>query len=158
MEWLYTIPFRINIDTAAIDRGFRSFAVWADPVLRSIRSVLNGLLITISNILGFIPWWVFVLAVFYVGYKQSKKWTTASLYAVLTSLLALTGLWTLMIQSLAIILASVTISLLLGFPIGVLLSLSEKANRIARPILDTMQTMPIFVYLIPAFLNLLSFL
>lgn len=152
MEWLYQIPFNLNIDTAAIDREFRAFALWADPVLKSIRSGLNGFLVSISQLLQFIPWWVFVLAVVFIGYQQTKKWTTATLYGLLTMLLAVVGLWSLMIQTLAIILASVAISLLIGFPIGIMLSLSEKANQFFRPVLDTMQTMPIFVYLIPAVL------
>ncbi|MPN07169.1 Glycine betaine/choline transport system permease protein OusW [bioreactor metagenome] len=53
-------------------------------------------------------------------------------------------------ETLAVVLASVTIALVLGFPIGILLSGSSRANRIMRPVLDTMQTMPVFVYLIPA--------
>ena len=48
--------------------------------------------------------------------------------------------------------ASVVISLAAGLPIGILISGSDRANRILRPILDTMQTMPVFVYLIPAVL------
>ena len=44
------------------------------------------------------------------------------------------------------------IALALGLPVGVLISGSERANRIARPMMDTMQTMPVFVYLIPALL------
>ena len=55
-------------------------------------------------------------------------------------------------ETLAIVLASVVISLLLGLPIGILISSSRRANNIMRPILDTMQTMPVFVYLIPAIL------
>ena len=50
------------------------------------------------------------------------------------------------------ILASVVLALVLGLPTGILISNSEKANRILRPVLDTMQTMPVFVYLIPALL------
>jgi len=152
MDWLYNIPFRIKIDTAAIDRSFRSFAVYADPVLRSMRDGLQGLLISIQNLLVFIPWWVYVALVFYIGLKQSRKVTTGILYALLLSAIAFTGLWFLMLQTLAIILASITLSILMGFPIGILLSTSDTANRFVRPILDTMQTMPIFVYLIPAVL------
>ncbi len=152
MDWLYNIPFRIKIDTAAIDRNFRSFAVYADPVLRSMRNGLLTLLITIQNILEFIPWWAYVILVFYVGYKQSRKLTTGALYALMLSAIAFTGLWFLMLQTLSIILASITLSIALGFPIGILLSTSDNANRFVRPILDTMQTMPIFVYLIPAVL------
>lgn len=152
MEWLYQFPFQYKIDTDAIDRGFRSFAVSADSVLSLIRNGLNSLLTGINNVITFIPWWVFVIAVFYIGFRQSKKITTGALYAVLLYFIGMVGLWNLMLTTLAIILAAVFISLLIGFPIGVLISTSERANNIVRPILDTMQTMPIFVYLIPAVL------
>ncbi|WP_280140133.1 ABC transporter permease [Proteiniborus ethanoligenes] len=55
-------------------------------------------------------------------------------------------------ETLSIVIASVIISLALGFPLGIIISTSERANRIIRPVLDTMQTMPVFVYLIPALL------
>ena len=54
--------------------------------------------------------------------------------------------------TLSIVIASVIIALIIGLPVGILLSGSDRANRIVRPILDTMQTMPVFVYLIPALL------
>lgn len=152
MEWLYNFPFQYQINTDAIDSGFRKFVVWADPVLNWIRNGLSSILTLINDIIAFIPWWVFVIAVFYVGFKQSKKITTGAVYAVLLYLVGMVGLWDLMLTTLSIIIASVAISLVLGFPIGVLISSSERANIIVRPILDTMQTMPIFVYLIPAVL------
>ena len=52
--------------------------------------------------------------------------------------------------TLTIIIASVIISIIIGFPTGVLVSASDRLNSFVRPILDTMQTMPSFVYLIPA--------
>lgn len=152
MDWLYQFPFQYTVDTDAIDSGFRSFAVSADVILSAIRNGLNSLLTVINDILVFIPWWVFVLAVFFIGFKQSKKITTGVVYAVMLYFIGMVGLWDLMIPTLAIIVAAVFISILFGFPIGVLVSTSDRANNIVRPILDTMQTMPIFVYLIPAVL------
>lgn len=152
MDWLYQFPFQYTVDTDAIDSGFRSFAVSADVILSAIRNGLNSLLTVINDILVFIPWWVFVLAVFFIGFKQSKKITTGVVYAVMLYFIGMVGLWDLMIPTLTIIVAAVFISILFGFPIGVLVSTSDRANNIVRPILDTMQTMPIFVYLIPAVL------
>ena len=77
---------------------------------------------------------------------------TGLLYAALLFLVGVIGLWDLMYETLSIVLASVVISLLLGLPTGILISGSDRANVIIRPILDTMQTMPVFVYLIPAVL------
>jgi glycine betaine/proline transport system permease protein/glycine betaine/proline transport system substrate-binding protein len=152
MDWLYQFPFQYTIDTDAIDSGFRSFAVSADVVLSAIRNGLNSLLTLINDVLVFLPWWVYVIAVFFIGFQQSKKITTGAVYAVLLYFIGMVGLWDLMIPTLAIIIAAVTISVVFGFPIGVLISASDRANNIVRPILDTMQTMPIFVYLIPAVL------
>ncbi|MEF9853956.1 MAG: ABC transporter permease subunit, partial [Hydrogenoanaerobacterium sp.] len=84
--------------------------------------------------------------------KLSKKWLTGLIYAAMLFFVGMIGLWALMYETLSIVLASVIISLAIGLPVGILISGSEKANSIARPILDTMQTMPVFVYLIPAVL------
>ena len=60
------------------------------------------------------------------------------------------GYWTLMMYTLSIVIASVFISLILGIPIGILMAYNNTFQTIMQPILDTMQTMPSFVYLIPA--------
>ena len=58
------------------------------------------------------------------------------------------GYWSMMNETLAVVISSVIISLLLGLPIGILVSTSRLANRLLRPLLDAMQTT--FVYMIPA--------
>src|SRR5690625_3545580 len=73
-------------------------------------------------------------------------------YAVLLFFIGAVGYWVMMNETLSIISASVIISLILGFPLGILMSASDRADRLARRLLDTMQTMPVFVYLIPALL------
>lgn len=60
------------------------------------------------------------------------------------------GLWPHMLETLSIVIASVILSVILGFPLGVILSLNKRADKIIRPMLDLMQTMPTFVYLVPA--------
>ncbi len=152
MNWIYEFPFQLTIDTSAIDKGVRSFALTFDAVLRVIRQGLTNILLTISDILTFIPWWVLVLFVIVLYFKQSKKIGMSLVYGGLLALIGFTGLWTLMISTLSIVITAVILSVALGFPFGLLLSLSERANRIMRPVLDTMQTMPVFVYLIPALL------
>lgn len=152
MNWIYEFPFQLTIDTSAIDKGVRSFALTFDSVLRVIRQGLTNTLLTIYDLLTFIPWWVLVLLVIGLYFKQSKKIGMSLLYGGLLSLIGFTGLWTLMISTLSIVITAVILSVMLGFPFGLLLSLSERANRIMRPVLDTMQTMPVFVYLIPAML------
>lgn len=151
-DWLYDFPFKIPIDLGAIDDAVRGFSTKYDSFFNVIRSALNGFVNSIYNILDFIPWFVLILLVFIAGWKLSKKISTGILYGASLFLIGAVGLWDLMNETLSIIIASVIISLLLGFPLGILISTSDRADRIVRPILDTMQTMPVFVYLIPALL------
>ena len=66
------------------------------------------------------------------------------------------GLWDLTMQTLAMVLAATLFALILGVPLGVLAARSKAAEKAIRPVLDFMQTLPAFVYLIPAvmFFNL----
>jgi glycine betaine/proline transport system permease protein len=62
------------------------------------------------------------------------------------------GLWIPTMQTLALVLASAIFALIVGFPLGVWASRNETVRKVIRPVLDFMQTMPAFVYLIPAVL------
>lgn len=62
------------------------------------------------------------------------------------------GLWDEMLQTLSVVIASVILCVVIGFPLGILLAMNVRANQVLRPILDTMQTMPSWVYLVPAVL------
>jgi glycine betaine/proline transport system permease protein/glycine betaine/proline transport system substrate-binding protein len=117
-----------------------------------MRNGLNGLLNSIQTLLTIIPWWAFVLLVVFLGFKQTGKIKTGIVYGLMLTAIGIVGLWGLMLTTLSIVIASVTLSILMGFPIGILISTSDRANRWVRPVLDTMQTMPVFVYLIPAVL------
>lgn len=152
MEWLFQFPDILSPDLTAIDNAVRTFAVWADPVLSVISGGLRGLVNGINFLLSHIPWLLLVLLVVLVSWKARKRLRTAILYGVLFSLVGAVGYWEMMLVTLSIVIASVIIALIIGLPVGILLSRSDRANRIVRPVLDTMQTMPVFVYLIPALL------
>jgi glycine betaine/proline transport system permease protein len=62
------------------------------------------------------------------------------------------GLWDATMESLSLVLAAVVIALIIGIPVGIWAAKSELVDQISRPILDFMQTLPAFVYLIPAVL------
>nr|WP_300002562.1 glycine betaine ABC transporter substrate-binding protein [Tissierella sp.] len=149
---LYDFPFVIPVNLEGIDNSVRDFSVKYDAFFEVIRKGLTLLVTSIQSVLDFIPWFVLLIAVFFAGWKVTGKLFNGILYSGLLFLIGMVGYWELMNETLAIILASVFISLLIGFPIGILLSTSDRANSIMRPILDTMQTMPVFVYLIPALL------
>lgn len=148
----YDFPVKLPINVERFDAQVKAFAARFSSFFDGIKAVLNGLIGGINSLLSLIPWWVLIAGVFIAGWKLSKKWLTGLIYAAMLFFVGMIGLWALMYETLSIVLASVIISLAIGLPVGILISGSEKANSIARPILDTMQTMPVFVYLIPAVL------
>ncbi|WP_130889742.1 ABC transporter permease subunit [Fusobacterium varium] len=152
MDWIFNFPFKLNIDVALIDKTVKNFSIQFSGFFNVIKNILNGLIGGILTILNFIPWWVLVFLVFIAGWRLTGKLRNGILYSCMLFFIGVIGLWDLMNDTLSIVLAAVFISLLLGFPIGILISGNEKINSFVRPILDTMQTMPVFVYLIPAVL------
>lgn len=150
MDWLYNFPLKLSIDLGAIDNAVKGFSVKYDDFFSIVKKGLSNFVGSINNVLDFIPWLVLVLFVVIVTWRISGKIRNGLLYGLMLFIIGALGLWSLMIETLSIIIASVIIALLLGFPVGILASTSDRFDRIMRPILDTMQTMPVFVYLIPA--------
>ena len=106
---------------------------------------ING----IDDFLVWMPWWLFILVIFALGwYFQSIL--SGTVFGVFIFLIGTFGLWTDMMTTIAIIIAAVGISLIVGIPMGIWMSFNQLVSKIMRPILDAMQTMPSFVYLIPA--------
>lgn len=151
-NWLFNFPFELDINKNAIDEGVRAFSVKYDSFFGGIRSFLLGFVNIVNSALEIVPWFVWILLVVLLSWKVSKKLSNGILYGLLLFLIGVVGLWDAMYVTLSIVIVSVIISLILGFPLGIFIASNERANRIARPILDTMQTMPVFVYLIPALL------
>lgn len=107
------------------------------------------ILLKLEFYLNWLPWWFFLLLIFLVGWRL-KNTISGLIFAFLIFIIGMFGLWDLMILTLAMVLTSVIISLVIGIPIGILMTYSSQINNIIKPLLDAMQTMPSFVYLIPA--------
>ncbi|MEG2383920.1 MAG: ABC transporter permease subunit, partial [Oscillospiraceae bacterium] len=140
----------ITIDSEKIDSAVRGFSVRYAAVFDAIKWALTAFVSGIRAVLDFIPWWILILGVVLLGRWLAGKWRSGISYGIMLFLIGMFGLWNLMNETLAIVLAGTTLALLFGLPIGILASGSRCASKILRPILDTMQTMPVFVYLIPA--------
>ena len=106
-------------------------------------------LLQIESFLLWVPWWGILAAIFLLTWKIRGLKSAVS-YTILVTLIGMFGLWESMVRTLSIVLSSVAISIIFGIPIGILMAYRNGFNRIMRPILDGMQTMPSFVYLIPA--------
>jgi len=114
-----------------------------------IKSGILKFMIFINDVLMFIPWFVVIALVFWAAWKLIDV-KSAIIFSVMLFLIGSFDYWEPMMTTLAIVLTSVIISLLIGIPVGILISSRKRAEKIAMPILDAMQTMPSFVYLLPA--------
>lgn len=143
-------PDFLNIDISKpIDNGVKWLLLHWDGFFDAISSFILGIFNIVEDSLGIIPWWLMVIALFWAGYKLYNLKTGIVLSAMLMSIGAF-GLWELMIYTLVIVIIAVLVSVTLGLPMGILMAKSDPVKRIMLPTLDAMQTMPSFVYLLPA--------
>ncbi len=120
------------------------------PFFDAISDILDGILDGVGAVINWIPWWVLLALIFVAAYRTSRKWTRAIAFTIMMFFIGSVGYWEMMNETLTVIVTSVIISIVIGLPAGVLMSSNKRADAIIRPILDTMQTLPSFVYLIPA--------
>lgn len=150
-NWLMEFPRGILLDIKKpIDQAIDYMMVNWGGFFDGVSAVLREILLAVKTVIDIIPWWALIIFVFLATLKMAKKPLRALLYAGMLFFIGAIGLWSLMYTTLAIIVTSVILSLLLGFPLGILISFSDRSGKMMRPVLDTMQTMPSFVYLIPA--------
>lgn len=113
----------------------------ADQMLLVLRQVERSLLA--------LPWWLIIAVIGLVVWHAARhRWLTIGLVASLI-FIGMMDLWDDTMRSLAIMLIAITITVASGIPVGILMATSRWMRAVISPILDGMQTMPPFVYLIP---------
>jgi glycine betaine/proline transport system permease protein len=118
----------------AIFDGFRAFAEW-------LVTALNDFLLWLT--------WVGTIAASVLVVLRFGGWRAALIVAAAFASFALMGLWEESIQTLALMSAAVLLSLAIGVPFGVIAGRSESFYRGITPVLDAMQIVPAFAYLMP---------
>ena len=108
-------------------------------------------LISIENVLRWLPWPAVVVGLALVSFAVGG-WPLLVFTPVALLFIGFMGLWDNTIDTIALMVVAVTLSVAVGFPLGVLGARSQGVDRVMRPILDGMQTMPSFVYLLPGIL------
>jgi glycine betaine/proline transport system permease protein len=119
-------------------------------VFRGITDTVLLLLVRVERGLAAMPWWLVVLLVALLVWHASGRrvWPAVTLSGLLV-LVGTFGLWSEMMTTLAIMLIATLFTILLGIPIGIAMARSDRLKTVLRPLLDGMQTMPSFVYLVP---------
>ena len=101
-----------------------------------------------DQFVGGLPWW-YVLLAFFIIVKVSAGTGFAIVTVVSLLFTGAAGIWDETMYTLASTVASVVVCVLFGLPLGILAAYYRTLDVVLRPVLDTMQTMPAFVYLIP---------
>ncbi|MDS9471267.1 proline/glycine betaine ABC transporter permease [Sporosarcina pasteurii] len=116
-----------------------------------ISSLLSALVDGVTYLLTVVPAEIIVLILLFLSWKFAGK--GMALFTLIgTIFIGSVDLWVEAMQTFSIVIVSTFISIIIGVPVGILTALNRTMDSIVRPILDFMQTLPSFVYLIPAIL------
>ncbi|MFJ7825926.1 ABC transporter permease [Psychrobacillus sp. NPDC096623] len=143
-ELLPRLPFADWIDTG-VDWLVDTFGTGLDGFANVLEGVVEGSVDILDLVPSILLAFIFALI---AGIISTRKIAFFSLIGLL--FIDYLGYWYPMLQMLTLVLTSVIFALVIGIPIGILSSQKAGVRKVVNPILDLMQTMPAFVYLIPA--------
>ena len=118
------------------------------PFFQAVRTPIDATLNGVTDVLQTLPMPVLVLLIALLAWQfAGRKLAIGSAVSLL--IVALLGIWSEAMVTLALVLTSLFFCIVIGLPAGILLASSDRAQRWTRPLLDAMQTTPAFVYLVP---------
>ncbi|NCF49100.1 MAG: ABC transporter permease subunit [Bacteroidetes bacterium] len=135
--------------TASLESGFLAvrpaLRVVLDPLTQPLSWALDGTLTLFTTL----PWWCLVPLILLAVQLSAKSWRITTFVAACFAFFLFIDHYGYAIQTLSIIFVCTVICTLFGVPIGILMSKNDNAQRMITPVLDMLQTLPTFVYLIP---------
>ena len=132
-----------------IDNTFREFASNWGEWFTELLSPILWFLIHFEKLLIATPWYIFLSLLSLLLWKATQNWKLILGFLISFILIGLVGMWDDTMRTLAIVVVSTIVCIVIGIPTGILMAKNNLAHRIILPILDFMQTIPSFVYLIP---------
>ncbi|MGT2716060.1 ABC transporter permease/substrate binding protein [Streptococcus respiraculi] len=146
MNYKYQLP---------VAEWIQSFTDWLTQTFSGFFSLIqhvgNDLMGGVTDTLLFIHPVILIALLTFVAYLASqKKWQLPVLTALGLLFIWNQGLWEHLMSTITLVIVSSLISIVIGVPLGIWMAKSKKVATVTGPILDFMQTMPSFVYLIPA--------
>ncbi|MBU2873305.1 ABC transporter permease [Marinobacter salexigens] len=135
--------------TKGLEQGFLAIkdnlSLMLDPLTQPLSWFLDSALYGMLNT----PWWIVIPIMLAVVFVVTKSWKLVLFVGISIGLLAFIDYYEYAMQTLAIIFVCAFLCVLLGVPIGIAMARSNTLQRIMIPVLDMLQTLPPFVYLIP---------
>ena len=134
--------------SGAIDNAITWLVVNGEWFFDGVSDNLKIILGKLREILVWIPWPVMISLIFLLGWRLGT-FRIGIIAALGMILIGLVNLWEPAMVTIAIMTVSVSIAVFFGIPLGILMARSDLIETLLRPVLDAMQTMPSFVYLVP---------
>jgi len=132
-----------------IDASFRSFSRAYGPEIEAFFDPLYFFLVRLEKLLIAAPWPIILIVVGALAYLGSRSWKLALGSVLSFIIIGYFGMWKDMMATISLISVATVICIAIGIPIGILMSRYDRMQAAITPILDLMQTIPIFVYLLP---------
>lgn len=133
----------------SIDAAFKAFVRAYGDTLDSALQPLQWFLNWLENLFVGAPWIVFLAILAAIVYLASRSLRITLGTLLSMAAIGLVGLWQDTMVTLAMVTVCTLISIVIGLPIGILMARSDRVQSTINPVLDVMQTLPSFVYLIP---------
>lgn len=133
----------------AVDGSFKDFTRAYGDYIDSFFNPLQDFLIFLENLMINSPWPLVLAAFALVVFLLSRRISITIGTVVALTLIGVFGLWEDTMRTVAMVTVCTMLAIVLGIPIGILMARSDRVQSLVNPILDLMQTMPSFVYLIP---------
>jgi glycine betaine/proline transport system permease protein len=132
-----------------IDGSLKMFTREFGQSIEAFFYPLSRALIFFENVLSAAPWPLVILAFAVVGWLASRKWTLVAGIIVTMVAIGLVGLWADTMKTISLVLTATIFSIAAGIPLGIVMNRYNRVGAVMKSVLDVMQTMPPFVYLIP---------
>ena len=153
MEYLINFP-SLGRETLrdlkkGVDNSFKDFSRSYGEGIENFFDPLLQFLVFFEKLLINSPWPIIIGIIAFLTWKASQKLSLVFGTILAFIIIGLFGMWEDTMSTLAIISVATLLCLLIGTPFGILMAKSNRVSLVMSPVLDTMQTIPTFVYLIP---------
>jgi glycine betaine/proline transport system permease protein len=153
MEWLLSFPHmedeRLRALKKTIDGAFRNFTSTYGDSFEAFFQPLQVFLNQSERFMTTTPWPIIIVLVALIAWFASRSWKIV-LGCVLTLMaIGYLDMWSDTMKTLSMIFVCTVISVVIGLPTGIAMARSNRLQNLVSPVLDVMQTLPSFVYLIP---------
>ncbi|MBO9127110.1 MULTISPECIES: ABC transporter permease [unclassified Rhizobium] len=153
MDWLWKFPSMdedmLRALKKSVDEGFRAFTRGYGSGIENLFSPLQSFLIWAERLMTGMPWPLVIALIGAIAWLATRSWRIVVGCIVTLLLIGYFDMWEDTMKTVSMIFVCTVLSIAIGIPIGIVMSRSDRLQKIVNPILDVMQTMPSFVYLIP---------